>query len=199
MLKDLVVRNRSYRRFDETVSISLEDLRELVDLARLSASAANRQPLKYVLSCDRSMNDAIFSTLAWAAYLKEWLGPDEGERPSAYVVVLHDTTIAEDVNVDPGIACQSILLGAVEKGLGGCILGNVKRDHLRGILKLADRYEILYVVALGKPAERVLLEEVGPDGDIRYYRDEDDVHHVPKRTLHEVILDTYPSPWGKPR
>ena len=196
MLRDLVVRNRSYRRFDEAVSISLRDLKGLVELARLSASAANRQPLKYVLSCDRSMNGAIFPTLAWAAYLKDWSGPGEGERPSAYVIVLHDTVIAKDVNVDPGIACQSILLGAVEKGLGGCMVGNVKRDQLRGILKLPERYEILYVVALGKPAERVVLEEVGPDGDIKYYRDEDNVHHVPKRPLHEVVLETYPGPWG---
>jgi len=193
MLRDLVVRNRSYRRFDEAVAVSVRDLRELVELARLSASAANLQPLKYVLSCDRSMNDAIFPTLAWAGYLEAWPGPAEGERPSAYAIVLHDTAIAKDVNVDPGIACQNILLGAVEKGLGGCMVGNVKRDQLRGILKLPERYAILYVVALGKPAEEVLLETVGRDGSVKYYRDEKDVHHVPKRPLEEMILETYPA------
>ena len=189
MIKDLVKKNRTYRRFYEDFEIKRNVLEELVDLARLSASGANRQSLKYILSCEKNKNDLIFLTLAWAGYLKDWRGPIEGERPSAYIVILLDTEISKNYWCDPGIAAQSILLGATEKGLGGCIFASVKRDELRSALKIDERYEILYVLAIGKPKEKVVLETVGPEGDIKYWRDSQGVHHVPKRTLKEIIID----------
>jgi nitroreductase len=188
MLADLISKNRSYRRFYEDVAISLDTLRELVDLARLSASARNGQPLKYVLCCDRATNAAIFSTLAWAGYLTDWPGPVEGERPSAYIVVLGDTALSQSFGVDHGIAMQSILLGATEKGLGGCMIGSVQRERLRAILGLPEQYKILNVVALGKPKEIVVLDAVAPDGSIKYWRDDQQVHHVPKRRLEDLIV-----------
>ena len=188
MLKDLILNNRSYRRFQENVPLSIETLRELVDLARLSASAANSQPLKYILSCDPSKNALIFPHLAWAAYLEDWPGPAEGERPSAYIIILGDTAITRNFHCDHGIAAQSILLGAAEKGLGGCMIGSIKRDHLRAALHLPDRYEILLVLALGKPKEEVVLETVRPDGDVKYWRDAGGIHHVPKRALDDLIV-----------
>lgn len=188
MLKDLVLKNRSYRRFDEGHAIEMETLRELVDLARCSASGANRQPLKYVLSNQPERNAAIFPTLAWAGYLKDWPGPDEGERPSAYVVILLDKEISNNPFCDHGIAAQSILLGAAERGLGGCMIASIQRETLAQALGLTERYEILLVLALGKPVEQVVLEPAGPDGEIRYWRDERQVHHVPKRALEEIIL-----------
>jgi nitroreductase len=190
MIQSLILRNRSYRRFYEDVPVELATLRELVDLARLSASARNLQPLRFILCTDRETNAAVFSTLAWAGYLKEWPGPVEGERPAAYIVVLADTTIMSQayIGVDHGLAVQNILLGAVERGLGGCIIGSVQRDRLRRILAIPDRYEILVVLALGKPKEMVVVETVGPDGDIKYWRDADHVHHVPKRPLDELIV-----------
>ena len=188
MLEDLIRKNRSYRRFYQEVSIELETLRELVDLARLSASAANKQPLKYILSCDPEKNALIFPHLAWAGYLKDWPGPSEGERPSAYIIILGDTEISRSFGCDHGIAAQSILLGATEKGLGGCIIGSINRKALRQALGIPSRYEILLVLALGKPKERVVIETVGPDGGIKYWRDEDGVHHVPKRPLDEIII-----------
>ena len=189
MIKDLIKKNRSYRRFYEDFAIERNTLEELVDLARLSASAANRQPLKYILSCEKKKNDLIFSTLTWAGYLKDWPGPAEGERPSAYIVILNDTEITKNYWSDPGIATQNILLGATEKGLGGCIFASAKRDELRTALKVDERYEILYVLAIGKPKEKVVLETVGSDGDIKYWRDNQEVHHVPKRPLEEIIID----------
>jgi nitroreductase len=186
--RDLIVRNRSYRRFVQNEPVSLETLRELVDLARLSPSAANRQPLRFILSADPATNAQIFPTLAWAGYLKDWPGPEEGERPTAYIVILNDTMVSKTVGCDHGIAAQSILLGAVEKGLGGCMLGSVQRDELRGILQIDPRYEILLVLALGKPAEQVAIEPLNAEGDIRYWRDEQSVHHVPKRALDDLII-----------
>ena len=189
MLKDLIMKNRSYRRFYQEVAIEHEPLRELVDLARLSASGANRQPLKYILSCDGEKNGLIFPNLTWAAYLKDWPGPSEGERPSAYIIILGDTEISQQFFCDQGIAAQSILLGANEKGLGGCIIASIQKDGLRQALKIPPRYEIILVIALGKPKEKVAIESVGADGDIKYWRDSDAGHHVPKRSLDEIIVD----------
>jgi nitroreductase len=188
MMRDLVLKNRSYRRFYQEVDITLETLKELVDLGRLSASAMNAQPLKYTLSCDRDKNSLIFPHLVWARFLTNWSGPAEGERPSGYVIVLGDTEISRFWDYDAGIAAQSILLGATEKGLGGCMIANIRREGLRKALRIPERYEMLLVLALGKPKERVVTETVGPDGNTRYWRDSEWVHHVPKRPLDEVII-----------
>lgn len=188
MIRDLVVKNRSYRRFDEKTPIEAGVLRELVDLARLSASAANLQPLRYILSNTPQRNKLIFPHLAWAGYLKEWPGPQEGQRPSAYIVVLGDTTVTKSFGCDYGIAAQSILLGAVERGLGGCMIASVQRTPLREALKIPKRYEIILVIALGKPDEAVQIEEVEPNSGIEYWRDEEGGHHVPKRKLDDIIL-----------
>lgn len=187
MIRDLIEKSRSYRRFHQDSVPDIETLRELVDLARLSPSAANLQPLKYILSCDPEKNAVIFPHLAWAGYLKDWPCPAEGERPTAYIIICCDTEISKASDCDHGIAAQSILLGAVEKGLGGCMIGSVQRDELAEALSVPDQYKILLVLALGKPCETVQLEDAGPDGDIKYWRDEGGVHHVPKRTLDEII------------
>jgi nitroreductase len=188
MLADLVRTCRSYRRFYEDHKVEEQTLRELVDLARLGASGHNLQPFKYMLSWKPERNALIFPHLTWAAYLKDWPGPPEGERPSAYVVVLGDTEIRKSFSFDQGISAQNILLGAREKGLGGCILAAIQSDQLRTALQVPDRFEILFVLALGKPKETVVIDPVGPDGDIKYWRDSDGVHHVPKRSLEEIIL-----------
>jgi nitroreductase len=188
MLRDLVIKSRSYRRFDESVEISMETLRELVDLGRLSPCGRNIQSIKYILSCDREKNATIFAHLGWAMRLPEWPGPAEGQRPSAYIVIVRDTEVSEAPNCDQAIAAQSILLGATERGLGGCMLGSVQRARLQDTLDIPKRYQILLVVALGKPKETVVLEELGSDGDTAYWRDENGAHHVPKRSLDEVIV-----------
>jgi nitroreductase len=189
--RDLVLRTRSYRRFVEAEPIEAPVLESLVDLARQTASARNAQPLKYVLSVSREMNAEIFGCLAWAGYLKDWPGPVEGERPSGYVVLLGDNRIAKEIDCDHGIAAQTIMLGATALGLGGCMLSNVSRAKLAPILGLGEEYRIILVLALGKPAETVLLDPLGPDGDIKYWRDEQQVHHTPKRALADIIVGKY--------
>jgi nitroreductase len=191
MLEDLIRKNRSYRRFHQDVPVDLEMLRALVNLARLSASGSNLQPLKYILSCQPETNARIFPHTRWAGYLKDWSGPAEGERPAAYIVILGDTEIRKSFGCDHGIAAQSIMLGAAERGLGGCMIGSIDKSGLRQVLDIPEQHEILLILALGKPKETVVLEEVGPDGDIRYYRDAQGVHHVPKRSLDELILREY--------
>jgi nitroreductase len=187
MLHELITHSRTIRRFKQA-PISRETLLELVDLARLSPSGANRQPLKYFLSCDGVTNGKIFPYTAWAGYVQDWSGPPEGERPTAYIAVLLDTAISKDAGCDHGIAAQSIMLGAAEKGLGGCMIGSVKREGLSKALGLDQRYEILLVLALGEPLEKVVLEPLGADGSVKYFRTPDGVHHVPKRTLQEIVV-----------
>ncbi len=191
MIADLIRKNRSCRRFYQKQAVDQETLKGFVNLARLSASAANLQPLCYIVSSNPEKNAEIFSCLAWAGYLKDWKGPQEGERPSAYIVVLGDTKITKDFGCDHGIASQSILLGVREKGLAGCMIGAINRKKLKKILKLEPNFEILLVLAIGKPKEKVVLEEVDKDGSIKYRRDGKGVHHVPKRILSDIIIRSY--------
>ncbi len=189
MVEDLIMKNRSYRRYFEDHTIDRETLKGLINLARLSASAANKQPLKYILSCDSKKNNLIFPHLGWAAYMKDWPGPDKGERPSAYIIIVLDTSISKSPWCDHGIAAQSILLGATEQGLGGCMIASIQRNQLREALDIPKKYEILLVIALGRPKEEVRIEKVDEEGEIEYWRDENGVHHVPKRSLDEIILE----------
>jgi nitroreductase len=193
MITELVKENRSCRRFYENHAVETETLKACVNLARMSASGANLQPLKYILSNDPRKNAEIFSCLAWAGYLKDWPGPEEGERPAAYIVVLGDTSISESAGCDHGIAAQTILLGAREKGLAGCMLGSIERNKLRDSLNIPSQLKILLVLAIGKPREQVVLETVGSDNSIRYWRDNEGVHHVPKRKLEDIIVAEYGS------
>jgi nitroreductase len=186
--RDLVIKTRSYRRFDESFAIERETLEKLVGLARYTASAGNRQPLKYILSADPEANTRIFPCLGWAGYLKDWDGPGPGERPAAYIVILVDKRIGEKIWCDDGIAAQTILLGAVEMGFGGCMIAAIQKDKLRQALDIPDHFKIQLVLTLGKPAEKVVIEDLEPGGDIKYWRDEQDIHHVPKRTLEELIV-----------
>jgi nitroreductase len=188
MLEDLIKSNRSCRRFLQGEAVSTETLRRLVNLARLSASSANLQPLKYILSSEPHKNEIIFSSLAWAAYLKDWPGPPPGERPAAYIIVLGDWDLGKTFAADIGIAAQSILLGAREQGLAGCMVGSINKELLQEMLNIPQRFEILLVIALGRPKETVVLEEMQAGDDIKYWRDEHGVHHVPKRPLADIIL-----------
>jgi nitroreductase len=186
-LKELIIKNRSFRRFDESYRIDTKTIESFVDLARLSSTAANKQPLKFAIFNTQEDCEKVFPYLAWAGYLTEWPGPEKGERPSAYVIILGDSTLAETFGVDHGIAAHSILLGATESGIGGCIIGSIKRNELCSELSIPDKYEVLLVVALGKPVENVILEDIH-DGNVKYWRDSSKNHHVPKRSLSELII-----------
>ena len=178
--------NRSYRRFFQNESISEEQLMMMVDAARLSPSSRNVQPIKFYICNDRDMNDRIFPNLGWAGYLKEWDGPVEGERPSAYIILLHDMSISQGHSCDNGIFAQSILLQAVDLGFGGCMIATFKKDEITQLLRLPKYLTPIMVIALGKPKEVVVIDDIKM-GDVKYWRDAGNIHHVPKRTLDELI------------
>ena len=188
-LAQLAARSRTFRRFDENQRVAKSTLRSLVNLARLSPSGGNLQPLKFMLLNNPRHNARVFPCLAWAGYFPDWPGPAAGERPAAYILILGDTAIRKDFGCDHGIAAQSIMLGAAEAGLGGCIIGSINRPRLRRALRLPARYEILLALALGRPRETVILE-TARRGAIKYWRDDQARHHVPKRPLNEIILSS---------
>lgn len=180
---------RSYRRFDEGDPIPEALLIELANLARATASGANRMPLRFRPVSAAAEREAVFSQLKWAGALKDWDGPEPGERPSGYIVIC-DAGHGATTPVDEGIAAQTILLAAVEAGFGGCMLHAFNKAGVAEVLGLGDGVAPLMVIALGRPAEKVVLEPLGasPDGSTNYWRDEASVHHVPKRSLEEVLL-----------
>lgn len=188
---ELVKKNRSCRRFDNGHKIEPQTLEELVDLARHCASAGNKQPLKYILSTSEQKNGEIFSCLGWAAYLTDWKGPQKKEQPTAYIVVMGDKSVADKFWCDHGIAAQTILLGARAQGLAGCMFGSINIKKLTGFLNIEDHLEVKLVIALGKPVEIIEIDAVDESCDIKYFRDENQVHHVPKRKLSDLIVSTW--------
>ena len=185
---ELLKRNRSYRRFHEDQPLDEKTLVGLVELTRRCPSSGNRQPLRYMVVCSPEENARIFPHLRWAGALKNWSGPAEGERPTGYIVILGDARFPASHQVDSGIVAQSMLLGAVEQGLGGCMVGSIDREGLGKVLNISKQYAIVLVVALGKPKETVVLEDAKAPDDLDYWRDAQDVHHVPKRTLAELLV-----------
>lgn len=189
MLKDLLLKSRSYRRFYENEHIDEGTLKELVDLTRLTPSTVNSQPLRFRIVCSPEENAKVFECLSWAGLLKDWDGPDEGERPSAYIVILCDLSVGKDKRFDDGIAAQTIMLGAAELGLGGCIFGSVKRDKLAESLSVdTEKYSIDLVLALGKTKENVIIVDIPESGSTAYFRDENGVHYVPKHSVDTLIV-----------
>ena len=188
-LIDLLKNTRSYRRFDEAIKISKKELRELVGLTRWCASGRNAQPLRYAIIHKEEECTTIFPLLTWAGYLTDWAGPEVGERPTAYLVQLLDTRIVENCLCDDGIQVQTIMLGAVEKGYGGCIIKAFQNENLCKALNLPAYMKITYVLALGKPKETVVIEDIKGD-DFKYWRDAEGVHYVPKRREEDLVYSS---------
>ena len=184
MLYEKIASRRTIRKYVQK-DVSDEVLLRCVDAARLSPSGANRQPLKYIVVNDYELAKEVLSTLRWAGYLPGYQR-GESEMPRAYIVIVLDKSISENLGHDAGIAAMSISLVAYEAGLGSCILGAVDREKLKGILKLPDGFDVVLVVALGYPSESPVVDKV-KDGDIKYWLDENRVLHVPKRSLEEIL------------
>ena len=191
ILKHLLIADRSYRRFDEKHRIERDSLLKLIELTRYCASGRNLQPMKYYIVDDVETSGKIFPLLKWAGYLTDWDGPEQGERPAAYIIQCLDTSLTKNYLCDDGIQLQAITLGAVAEGLGCCIIKSFNLVKLKEILGIEDNLEPLYVVAVGKPIEKVVIEAMDSKNktDIKYYRTPDGVHHVPKRNLDELIIN----------
>ena len=188
---ELVRKNRSYRGYNENRPVTREELTRLVECARLCPSSVNAQPLKYRLVWQQEEAARLQEKTNWAKALTSITLPHPGMCPTAFIVICQDTgidTSLQRYQKDVGIVAQTMLLGAVEMGLGGCMIGNFNAGEVRQVLALPEAMAPLLVVAIGEPAETVVLTEVGPDGSVQYYRDENDVHYVPKRALEDILI-----------
>ena len=184
MFKELALKSRSHRRFDESRRVTMEQLRELTDSARISPCGGNFQPLRYRLVADQSECESVFPHTAWAGAMPDWPGPAEGERPTAYIAICSELK----KNTDVGIAGVTIQYAATDMGLAVCMLGSINRPQIRKVLGIADTMEISVLVAIGYPGETVVIDTVEAESDLKYYRSDDNVHHVPKLSLDSVLL-----------
>ena len=191
-IHDLVIKNRSYRRFDQSTAIPRETLLKWIDTARFTMSSVNIQPLKYFLAFNPETNSKIRPHIRWAGLLSDFNGPGEGENPSAYIVICVDKSIQnatpERFAKDIGIAAQTIMLEASSSDYGGCMIGNLNAGEIAKALALPESWQIGLILALGKPSEKVVLEVLDKGGSSAYYRDACDIHHVPKRKLEDIVL-----------
>jgi nitroreductase len=187
-LKKLLEKDRTVRRFDESAPIDLDKLYALIELVRYCASGRNAQTLRYRIVSTQNDKNSIFPYLAWAGYYKDWDGPADGERPAAYLIQCQDTSLGNANLCDEGLQLQAITLGAITLGLNCCIIKSFNLSGIVESLNLPSRYKPLYVLAIGYPKEDVKIVDMKDDGDFKYYRDENDVQCVPKRSLDELII-----------
>jgi len=189
--KDLVLKNRSYRGYDNSVKQSREFLMELIDHARLMPAARNAQPLKYFIAYDDEVVKKIQEHTRWAGSLSDLDLPFKGEEPSSFIVILHDTDIIPTVaqfQHDVGIAAATITLAATEAGLGCCMIGAYSAKGVKEAIKTPQNLVPVLVIALGEPIEKIVLTETNTQ-EVTYYRDEDNTHYVPKRKLEDIVVN----------
>lgn len=191
MLKDIVKYSRSYRGYDETYRFTKEELMDFVDCARYAPSSVNAQPFRYYISWEKEEVDIIQGLTKWARALPDMQLPHKGKCPTAFVIICQDTNLSDAMNRyhrDVGIVAQTMLLAAAEKGLGGCMIGNFGAQSVKETLKLPENLQPMLIVAFGKPDEKIVLTEIEEGESIKYYRDENDVHYVPKRKLQDIVV-----------
>lgn len=186
IVKSILRKTRSIRRFRNNERIQPETLNDLIELTRYCPSGGNRQPLSFLCITKKEECHFVTTHVKWAALLSDWNGPEADEEPPAYICVMVDRKIAENAPYDSGIAAHAILMGASERGMGGCIIGNINKEHLYEYFGIStDRFKIDLILAIGLPAEEVIIEEA--EDKTAYYRDQNRKLHVPKRKLSDLL------------
>lgn len=181
---DAIASRRSIRRFRQR-RISYGVLTDAVDLARLAPSASNLQPLEFIVVDELELCASVFEWLAWAGYVRPLRDPSPDKRPVAYIVVLVNTKISRSAARDVGAAVQNLILATAAEGIGSCWIGSIDKARIAELLGVPESLDVDSVVALGYPDEQPVVEE--SSGSVKYWLDEADVLHVPKRPLREVL------------
>ncbi len=181
-----LINRRTIRKFTQE-TIPGKDLLDLVEYARVAAYPANLQPLKFAIIDKKVLTDKIFPHIKWAGYLVDGT-PKENEKPTAYITVLGDKSIKNSFEVEAGAAVTSMMLGALDKGIASCWIGALNRSEIMNILNLDnDNLELLYLLALGYPAQESQICELIED--VKYFLDENHVLNVPKRSMDEILIE----------
>lgn len=185
MIHEKITKRRTIRKFTN-VSVPSDVLVKCVDAARLSPSGMNVQALKFIIVNDEKLLTGIFQRTNWAGYLPDY-SPSEKEMPRAYIIVLLDRKIRNNPGHDAGIAAMSISMVAYDFGLASCILGAIDKKELHKILDLPQNLEVVLAVAFGYPAESYPIVDKIKNDDIKYWLDKDNILHVPKRDLKDIM------------
>ncbi len=187
----LVEEARTCRRFVENEPLTVEDVDFLLECARLAPCGRNAQELRFITVNAGETLDRLFSLTRWAGALKDWNGPVPGERPTAFIAVLMPERGGDILCFDAGIACQTIQLAATSRGWGDCIIYSFDRSKTHDLLNVDKAYKIALLIGLGVALEKRVVAPMPPDGSFVYWRDENQVHHVPKRPLAELIAGRF--------
>lgn len=187
MFSELVKATRSFRNFDSSYRLDDETMTGLIELCRYTPSTANSQSIKFAYANTQESCEKIFPMLGWAGYIKEDKPPYDGNVPAAYILLCHDTDIANEIEIDAGICAQTIVLGAMDKGIAACMIGSFNKEKASELFALPDNIKPRLFIALGKPAETVEVVDI-KNGDVKYYRESKVKHIVPKRTLDELLV-----------
>ena len=181
---DSILSRRSIRRFKQE-EIPLELIKKIVNAARLAPSAANLQPIDYLVISDKNICSKIFETISWAGYIKPKWTPSPQERPVVYIILLNKQPENKWFLRDVSLASENIVLTAEEEGIGSCILLNINRDKIKQILELPEKIIVDSIIALGYKGEKSVVEDL--KDSVEYWKDEDNIMHVPKRKLDEIL------------
>lgn len=181
---EIIMKRRTIRRYKQK-PLSRELLVKFIEMARVAPSAANLQPLEYIIVDDKTVVSDIYPNLGWAGYLGKDGPPPEGKRPVAYIVVIANKEINSNYQHDSGAAIENILLCAAYEGIGSCWIGSINRKNVRKILEIPENYIIDSIIALGYPDEKSVIEKA--DKSIKYWKDEKGIMHIPKRKTEEIL------------
>ncbi len=189
-IEEIIFKRRTIRRFKQD-PISLEILKKLIDFARVAPMASNIQGLEFIIVKNAEIREKIFPLVKFAGSLPEnQRTPEDGRRPTAYVVVLVNTKIKKTYfEYDVGAAIENILLGAVHYGLGSCWMANIQRKKIQKICEIPENYKITHVISLGYPDEKSVVEHY--KDSYKYWRDDDSLMHIPKRALEDIIFKVF--------
>ena len=180
----IIMKRRTIRKFKQE-KISHDLLKKFVNAGRVAPSAANLQPLRYIITNKEELLPKLFSLIKFAGYI-DW-NPSREEMPRAYIVIISE---GEDENTryDVGLAAENIILTALEEGVGSCCIRAFEEDKVRKLLNIPHNYTVQMIIAMGYPAEDPVYEELKDKNDsIKYWKDSNGVLHVPKRQLEDII------------
>ncbi len=181
---ETIISRRTIRRFNQK-PLNPELLLKPINAARMAPSGGNLQPLHYLIVTEKELCARLFTTLGWAAYIQpKWI-PQVDERPTAYIVILVTNTTTPYYRYDVGFAAANIIITAEAEGVSSCILCNIQKEKIQSIFKIPETYSVDMVIALGCKAESPVVEE--RDDIVKYWRDDHEVLHVPKRKLDSLV------------
>ncbi len=180
-----IITRRSIRKFRQK-SIPSATLDKILESARLSPSAGNLQPCEFIVVNEAKAKDDLFSALKWAFYIAPKGNPGIDERPVTYIITIADTRKSASWGlVDSTIAMENMTLAAWSFGVGSCWMGAIDKERIRQMFAIPSNYSVEFVLALGYPKERSVVEAY--KGEVKYWKDDKGVLHVPKRSLKDIV------------